>query len=159
MIPPFHQATLLCLLTGDTSGVFIHSFVCKCLTRFLVWCCSFILVTGFCCSLRGGIALWVNLHLPSDTGRKHLFRCSFAFSRTPSSGLRSDLLLLFIRSVLSDSLQPHGPQHARIPCPSLSPGVCTNHVHRVGDAIQPSHPLSSPSPPAFSLSQHQGLFQ
>ena len=33
------------------------------------------------------------------------------------------------------------------------------HVHRVGDAIQPSHPLSSPSPPTFSLSQHQGLFQ
>ena len=34
-----------------------------------------------------------------------------------------------------------------------------NHVHRVGDAIQPSHPLSSPSPPAFKFSQHQGLFQ
>ena len=33
------------------------------------------------------------------------------------------------------------------------------HVHWVGDAIQPSHPLSSPSPPAFHLSQHQGLFQ
>ena len=33
------------------------------------------------------------------------------------------------------------------------------HVHRVGDAIQPPRPLSSPSPPAFHLSQHQGLFQ
>ena len=33
------------------------------------------------------------------------------------------------------------------------------HVHRLGDAIQPSHPLSSPSPPAFSLFQHQGLFK
>ena len=33
------------------------------------------------------------------------------------------------------------------------------HVHWVGDAIQPSRPLSSPSPPAFNLSQHQGLFQ
>ena len=33
------------------------------------------------------------------------------------------------------------------------------HVHCVGDAIQPSHPLSSPSPPALSLSQHQDLFQ
>ena len=32
-------------------------------------------------------------------------------------------------------------------------------VYRVGDAIQPSHPLSSPSPPAFNLSQHQGLFK
>jgi len=33
------------------------------------------------------------------------------------------------------------------------------HVHWIGDAIQPSHPLSSPSPPAFNLSWHQGLFQ
>ena len=33
------------------------------------------------------------------------------------------------------------------------------HVHQVSDAIQPSHPLSSPSPHAFNLSQHQGLFQ
>ena len=37
--------------------------------------------------------------------------------------------------------------------------LAQTHVHRVGDAIQPSHPLSSPSSPAFSLSQHQGLFQ
>ena len=33
------------------------------------------------------------------------------------------------------------------------------HVHRVNDAIQPSHPLLSPSPAAFNSSQHQGLFQ
>ena len=33
------------------------------------------------------------------------------------------------------------------------------HVHLVGNAIQPSHPLSSPSPPTFNLSQHQGLFK
>ena len=33
-----------------------------------------------------------------------------------------------------------------------------SHVHRVSDAIQPSHPLSSPSPPAFNLSQNQGLY-
>ena len=40
------------------------------------------------------------------------------------------------------------------------PEFTQTHVHRVGDAIQPSHPLSSPYPPAFSFSrQHQGLFQ
>ena len=33
------------------------------------------------------------------------------------------------------------------------------HAHRVSDAIQPSHPLSSPFPPALNLSQHQGIFQ
>ena len=37
--------------------------------------------------------------------------------------------------------------------------VTQTHVHRVGDAIQPSHPLSSPSPPAPNPSQHQSLFQ
>ena len=39
------------------------------------------------------------------------------------------------------------------------PESTQTHVHRVGDAIQPSHPLSFPFPPALNLSQHQGLFQ
>ena len=39
------------------------------------------------------------------------------------------------------------------------PESTQTHVHWVGDAIQPSHPLSSPSPPALNLSQHQGLFK
>ena len=43
--------------------------------------------------------------------------------------------------------------------PITNPEYTQTHVHRVGDAIQPSHPLSSPSPPAPSHSQHQGLFQ
>ena len=132
---------------------------------------------------------------------------------------------------MSDSLWPHGLQHSRIPCLSLSLGVCSNscplsqwchptssssvapfswclqsspvlgsfpmsclssvqftqscpticnpmnrstpgltvhhqlleftqsNIHWVDDAIQPSHPLSSPSPPAPNPSQHQGLFQ
>ena len=39
------------------------------------------------------------------------------------------------------------------------PEFTQTHVHRVSDAIQPSHPLLSPSPPALKLSQYQGLFQ
>ena len=39
------------------------------------------------------------------------------------------------------------------------PEFTQTHVHWVGDAIQPSHPLLSPSPPTFNLSQHQGLFK
>ena len=50
-------------------------------------------------------------------------------------------------------------QHTRLPCPSPTPGVVQTHVHWVSDAIQPSHPLLSPSPPAFNLSQHQGLYK
>ena len=65
----------------------------------------------------------------------------------------------FSRSVVSHSLQPHESQHARPPCPSPTPGVHQTHIHRVSDAIQPSHPLLFPSPPAPYPSQHQGLFQ
>ena len=54
----------------------------------------------------------------------------------------------FSLSVVSNSLWPHELQHARPPCPSPTPEFTQTHVHRVGDAIQPSHPRSSPSPPA-----------
>ena len=59
---------------------------------------------------------------------------------------------------MSDSLQLLGLQHAKIPCPSLSPGVCSNTVHQVSEAIQPSHPLLPPSTLDLSLAQHQSLF-
>ena len=65
----------------------------------------------------------------------------------------------FSCSVMSNSLRPHKSKHARPPCPSSTPEFTQTHVHRVSDAIQPSHPLSSPSPPAPNPSQHQGLFQ
>ena len=58
-----------------------------------------------------------------------------------------------------DSLRTHELQHARPPCPSPTHGVHSDSCPSSCDAIQPSHPLSSPSPPALSPSQHQGLFQ
>ena len=121
----------------------------------------------------------------------------------------------FSHSVVSDSLRPHGLQHARLPGPSPTPEACSNsrplswwchptisssvytlmsdqitsvaqscptlcdpmncstpglpvhhqlpeftqtQVHQVSDAIQPFHPLSSPSPLALNPSQHQSLF-
>ena len=63
------------------------------------------------------------------------------------------------RSVVSDSLQPHESQHASLPVHHQHPELTQTHVYQVGDAIQPSHPLSSPSPPAPNPSQHQSLFQ
>ena len=65
----------------------------------------------------------------------------------------------FSRSVASDSLRPHESQHARPPCPSPTPEPNTYYVLRVGDTIQQSQFLSSPSPPAFNPYQHQNLFQ
>ena len=67
---------------------------------------------------------------------------------------KNNNILLF--SCLNSS-RPHGLQHTRLPCPSPSPGFCQVHVHWIGDAIQPSHPLSPSS--TFSFFQHQGLFQ
>ena len=54
------------------------------------------------------------------------------------------------------------PMNHSTPCLPVHhqlPESTQTHVHRVGDAIQPSHPLSSPSSPASNLSQHQGLFK
>ena len=59
---------------------------------------------------------------------------------------------------MSDSLRPHETQHARPPVHHQLPEFTQTHVHRVSDAIQPSHALSSPSPPAPNPSQHQSLF-
>ena len=53
----------------------------------------------------------------------------------------------------TDYSRPAFSGHYQLPEPTQT------HVHHVGDAIQPSHPLPSPSPPAFNLSQHKGLFQ
>ena len=46
-----------------------------------------------------------------------------------------------------------------LPVHHQPPESTHTHVHQVGDAIQPSHPLLSPSPPALNLSQQQGLFR
>ena len=60
---------------------------------------------------------------------------------------------------MSDSLQSHGLQHGRLPCPSLTPRACSNSC----PLSQWCHPTISSSVipffPAFNLSQHQGLFQ
>ena len=64
----------------------------------------------------------------------------------------------FSRSVVSNSLQPHELQHTRPPCPSPTPGVHSDSHLSSRWCIEPSHPLSSPSPPALNPSQHQSLF-
>ena len=66
-------------------------------------------------------------------------------------------LVQFSRSVVSDSLQSHGLQHARLPCPSPTPRHCSDWCPLRWWSIQPPHPLSSSFPPAFKLAQHQGL--
>ena len=78
-----------------------------------------------------------------------------------SYDIASALLLLFSRSVMSDSLRPHELQHARLPCPSLSPRVCPNscpvsqwcHSTNSSSVIPFSSPQSSPASGCFPVSQ------
>ena len=65
----------------------------------------------------------------------------------------------FSRPLMSDSLWPNGWQQARAPYLLPTREFTQTHVHWVRHAIQPSHPLSSTSPPTFNLSEHQGLFK
>ena len=82
-------------------------------------------------------------------------KVSSGFSSLPySQNLSEYISVQFSHSVMSDSLQPCGLQHTRILCPSQLPEPTQNCVHCTGDAIQPSHPLSSPSP-APNPSQHR----
>ena len=63
----------------------------------------------------------------------------------------------FSRSVVSDSLRPMNRSTPGLPVHHQPPEFTQTHIHRVSDAIQPSHPLPSPSPPAPNPSQHQSL--
>ena len=78
--------------------------------------------------------------------------------RPPPTASHSVLRYLFSHSVVSDSVRPHGLQHTGLSVLHHLPRFAQVHVHCISDATQPSHPLT-PSSPALSLSQHQGLFQ
>ena len=74
-----------------------------------------------------------------------------------TSGMMGICLLCLCCSVakpVSNSLQPHGLQHTRLPCPSHLWEFAQTHVHCVGDAIQPSHPVTpfSSCPQSFPAS-------
>ena len=100
----------------------------------------------FCCVLVSREALVPNI------------KCTLKMSFSPLSQSVSHLSQ-FSCSVMSDSLRTHGLQHARLPCPSPTPGACSNscpssqwHHSTISSSV-------TPSPPTFNLSQHQGLFQ
>ena len=100
---------------------------------------------------------------------------SFSFSISPSKehpgliSFRMDWLdLLAVQGTLKSLLQHHSSKASMLQCSAFlvvqlfatpQTAALQAFLSIVGDAIQPSHPLSSPSPPAFNLSQHQGLFQ
>ena len=135
-------------------------------------CCS--LVTKSCPTL-----LWLHGHSPPDSSVHGIFQArileavAISFSRVLSqpkdwtwvSCIGGWILYHWatqFSSVAQSSLTLCNPMDCSmsgLPVHHKLPEFAQTHVHWVGDAIQPSYPLSSPSPPALNLSQHQGLFQ
>ena len=105
-------------------------------TAFLIW--LLLLVT---CRLLGGLLSPLDLN----------FTYGYQSHRFSS--------IQFSRSVVSDFLPPMNHSTPGFPVHHQLLESTQTYVHWVGDAIQPSHPLLSPSPPALNLSQHQGLYQ
>ena len=98
-------------------------------------------------------------HVKCMPGAVHVF--CFSQTNLIRQACQPMLLLLFASSVqlcltLCDPMDCSTPGFSVLHCLRELAQI---HVHWVGDAMQPSHPLSFPSPPAFNLSQHQGLFQ
>ena len=111
------------------------------------------------CSLEGFCAEWAVVRRIISMFMEKLWPLR------PSHFIRFLVFLLlssvqFSPSVTSSSLWPHELHSTPgLPVHHQFPESIQIHVHRVSDAIQPSHPLLSPSPPALNLSQHQGLFK
>ena len=78
---------------------------------------------------------------------------------SPTKRYLGCFLAEFSPLVVSDSLVPTDSSMPGFPVYHQLPELAQTHIPQVSDAIQPSHPLLSPSPPSFNLSQHWGLFQ
>ena len=87
----------------------------------------------------------------------HLWHFDLGAPTKSNPNRYSGISVQFSQSVMSDSLWSHGLQLAKLPCPSPTPKLAQTHMHRVVDAVQPSHPMLSPFPPAFNLSQPSGF--
>ena len=96
---------------------------------------------------------------PVKSSRQGFLKLTFVWTWTGLIVIRWQYLYFSSVAQLCLTLQPNDLKHTRPPCPSPTPAVHPNPCqHWAGDAIQLSHPLSSPSP-ALNLSQHQGLFK
>ena len=111
------------------------------------------------CLITGGTYILTNISSFSPDPSPVSGSCHSALYLFKFGFIRCHISVQFSRSVMSDTLQPHD---------CSTPGILFHHqlteftqtrVHWVGDVIQPSHPLLSPSPSALNFSQHQDLFQ
>ena len=94
--------------------------------------------------------------LQHHTSKASILQCSTFFIAQLSHPYIQFSSVAQLRPTLCDSMSRSMPG---LPLQHQLPESTQTHLHWVGDTIQPSHPLSSPSPPAFNLSQHQTLFK
>ena len=130
---------------------------------------------SFCCSVSDFfVTPWIaalQASLPFTVSLSSLKLMSIE-SVMPSNHLILCHPLIFLPSILPSSVQlssvtrlcltPCDPKFGStpgLPVHHQLPEFTQTHVHYIGDVIQPSHPLSSPSPPTFNLTQYQGFFQ
>ena len=110
--------------------------------------------------------IWKVPHSLHST-KGHIYKWQLPFTRLPSGAKQYLRLFHSHRTVQFSSgaqscptlCNPMNHSTPGLPVHHQLPEFTQTHLHSVSDAIQPSHPLSSPSPPALNLSQHQGLFQ
>ena len=97
---------------------------------------------------------------PSDTARGlHIKKAEQSWKMLVLILALSHFQFSSVAQLCLTPCNPMNPSTAGLPVHHQLLEFTQTHVHRVSDAIQPSHPLSSPSPPAPNPSQHQGLFQ
>ena len=107
------------------------------------------------CDLASGLLSWALLDLLPVL-------CALTWSSWVFLSVSYAFVMVQFSSVTQSCLTLCDPMDCNtsgLPVHHQLPEFTQTHVHWVGDAIQPSHPPSSPSPPAFNFSQHQGLFQ
>ena len=102
----------------------------------------------------GGGGVWINF-VKKIMGHKEKKRLS-SFCLNPIENNSSSSSVAQSCLTLCDPMDRSTPG---LPVHHQLPESTQTHAHGVSDAIQPSHPLSSPSPPALNLSQHQGLLK
>ena len=107
-------------------------------------CCRLHNITPQCECMRARVCTHTHTHTHTHTPLTHFSLVAWCCCSVAKSYL-----------TLCDPMDCSTPGFPVLP---HLPGFAQVHVHPVADAIHPSHPLSSPSPPTFSLSQHQGLF-
>ena len=112
---------------------------------------------------------WKNLKKTQINGELsyvHASKKLFKMSIEPKGIYKFDVISIKIQMAFNSVAQlcpilcdPMDCSTPGLPIQHQLPEFTQTHVHWVGEAIQPSHPLSSPSPPAFNLSQHHGIFK